>query len=213
MPETYGNFRSEVWESLENDPRFEISLDKACNRGIDETLAESNYGNFEFTTPSVATQEVYQLPEEMIYVNHVTYDNIPLMRMTLEELLERKAILRTSLVYYHWPLNFLVKENQDLLLSPPSSDSGRTITVYGTVKYPDLKGVPDPVTGLDDLLNPMPLRRLYTNAAYHYARYFLLQQDGQDERAAQEYKLFEHEIGKSNRRLRGNAKDKVRRIV
>ena len=63
-----------------------------------------------------------------------------------------------------------------------------------------------------DLATPMPLRRLYDNAAYHYARFFLLQTDGQDERADGEYKLFEHEIGKSNRRLRGNVKDKVKRM-
>ena len=206
MPYTYGEFSSRVFKSLEQDPRFADGLDDACNRGIDETLTESNYGNFEFTTQSVAGQVIYQLPDDMIFVNHVVYDCIPLARMTMEEWLERRALLNTVFALYRWPINFLIKENQDLTLSPVPMESGRTITVYGTIKTPDLFQA-------TDLLTPMPLRRLYDNAAYHYARFFLLQTDGQDERAGAEYKLFEHECGKSNRRLRGNTKDKVRRVV
>ncbi len=206
MPYTYGEFSSRVFKSLESDPRFSDGLDDACNRGIDETLTESNYGNFEFVTGSVAEQKVYQLPSDMIYVNFVTYEEIPLDRMTMDEYLQRQAFLRTGFVYYRWPINFLVKENQDLVLSPVPRETGRPICVYGTIKTPDLYQA-------TDLLTPMPLRRLYDNAAYHYARFFLLQTDGQDERATGEYKLFEHEIGKSNRRLRGNVKDKVQRMV
>ena len=206
MPYTYGEFSSRVFKSLEQDPRFSDGLDDACNRGIDETLAESNYGNFEFTTLSVANQLVYQLPADMIFVNFVTYCNIPLDRMTMDEYLQRQAFLNTGFFYWRWPDKFLVKENQDLVVSRTPRESGETIAVYGTIKTPNMYQT-------TDLLTAMPLRRLYDNAAYHYARFFLLQTDGQDERATSEYKLFEHEIGKSNRRLRGNVKDKVKRMV
>lgn len=206
MPYTYGDFSSRVYKSLEQDPRFLDGLDDACNRGIDETLTESNYGNFEYSTLSVRHQEVYQLPENTIFVNHVTYQNIPLDRMTMEEWLQRRAFLNTGFIFFHWPDKFLVKENQDLVISHRPQDSGRNICVYLTVKTPEMNQA-------NNLLTPMPLRRLYDNAAYHYARFFLLQTDGQDDRAGGEYKLFEHEIGKSNRRLRGNVKDKVRRVI
>ena len=213
MSYTFGAFQNYVFESLERDPRWLSSLDEACNSAIDETLAESNYGNLEYDTLSVNGQEIYNLPPDTLYVNFVTYDNVPLDRMTFDEYLQRKALINQGIILYKKPVGFLIKDNRDLALSPTPPDNGLTITIYCTVKTPDMAGLTSDPTGGVDFATNMPFGRVYANAAKHYARFYLLQLDGQDDRATSEYKLFEHEMGKTTRRLIGSVKTKVKRML
>ncbi len=206
MSYTYGQFRASVKESLENDQRFEALLDEACNRGIDETLIDSNYGNTEYLTPSVNRKEEYDLPPGTLHVNYVTYDSIKLDRLTMDEWLSRKQFRRVGFSASAWPDSFLVRDNRLLAISNMPNQSGKEIVIYCSVKERDF------VTGTDDAVE-IPFARLYSKAAWHFARHFCLSADGQTTRAQEEYQLFEHEEGKANIRLRGSVKTKVKRVV
>lgn len=205
MSYTYGQFREEVRQSVDADPRYDSMLDTACNRGIDEIFAESDFGNFKYETPSVAGVEEYNLPADTLYVNNVTYDNLVLSRCTFAEFLNRKSWLNFGNVFRGYPDKFTIKDNRDILLARTPADSGKTIAIYVTIKTADL------VDGTDDDTD-FPVARVYSKPAYHFARHFLFGQDLRDEEAAAEYKMFEHEMGKISRRLSGSIKTKVKRV-
>lgn len=206
MAYTYGDFWSEVFNSLERDQRFQGGLDIACNRGIDEIFANSDYGNFTYQTTSESGREEYDLPENTLYVNFVTYDTVPMDRIIFDEHLQRKAFAVNGIVYYTRPLNFVIKDNRTMILSPMPRESGKPIVAYLTVKYDDFK--------IDtDTDKPFPLGRVYSKPAFHFARHYAYLNDNRDADSAKEYQLFEHEMGKISMRLKGSVKTKVKRMV
>lgn len=206
MAYTYGNFWNEVFNSLERDQRFQSLVDVACNRAIDEIMMESNFGNFTYQTPSEPGREEYDLPEGTMHVNHVTFNNIPMDRITFDEYLQRKAIPGITVAYSTWPYSFLVKDNRSLILSPTPRSTTQTIQAFITVKTDDLNFT-------DNEATDFPLARVYTKPAFHFARHYLYLNDNRDDDAAKEYRLFEHELGKIIRRLNGSRKTKVKRVV
>ena len=202
---TYGQFRAEVNESVDQDQRYASMLDTACNRGIDEIFAESDFGNFRYDTPSEAGKEEYDLPRDTLYVNNVTYDNLPLTRCTFSEFLNRKSWLNWGNVFRGYPDKFCIKDNRSLMVTRTPADSGKVLTIYVTIKTADL------VNGTDDNAD-FPVARVYSKPAYHFARHYLFGQDGRKEESEDEYKMFEHEMAKISRRLSGSIKTKVKRV-
>jgi hypothetical protein len=205
MSYSYGDFRGEVSESVDNDPRYESMLDVACNRGIDEIFAESDFGNFRYDTNSIAGREEYDLPADTLYVNNVTYDNLVLSRCTFAEFLNRKSWLNFGNTFRGYPDKYVVKDNRSLMVTRTPADTDKVISIYVTIKTADLSNETD----ADE---DFPLARVYSKPAYHFARHYLFGQDLRTEEAASEYKMFEHEMAKIARRLSGSIKTKVKRI-
>jgi len=203
VPFLYVDFKKEVFDSVENDERFSGLLDTAINRAIDEVLSESDYGNTEQSFfPTVSGQNKFALSEDMIAVNHVTWDGIPLSIMTMAEYLNTGAT-RPAFPSNGRPYQYLVQDNNTLIVFPIPNDIGKEIRVYQTLKQSDVL--------LD--ADPLPIVRRYTTAAFHFARHWLFSQDNQVTQSEKEYNFWEHEMGKTKRRLNGSRKTKVTRII
>ena len=207
MSYTYGQFRGSVFESLENDQRFEALLDEACNRGIDDQLIDANAWNLRRDTLSIVNKSDYDLPEGTLITNFVTYDGRLLDRMTMREYLTAKTWFNNSSVQgVTGPMNFVEKDNRLLILFPAPGTADKTIEIFVTIKEKEY-------TDSDaDLATQMPFERVYSRGAWHRARAFLLLADGQDERATLEERLGEKWTAKANQRLNASIKTKVARL-
>lgn len=206
MPYTYGNFWNEVYNSLERDQRFFGLVDVAANRAIDEVFARSNFGNFQYDTVGENGRETYNLPEGTLYVNNVVYDSVPMDRITFKEHLQRKAFSSNGIIYYTRPVSYVVTDNRDLIMSPMPREAGKTLTAYITIKTADL------VIATNENSN-FPLARVYTTAAFHFARHYLYLNDNRDKDAERELLLFDKAMAEDSRRLSGSVKTKVTRLV
>lgn len=206
MAYTYGQFWNEVYNSLERDQRFQSLVDVACNRATDEILIRSNFGNFKYETQSESGRGEYNLPEGTMYVNNVTFDSVPMDRITFKEHLDRQAMLQGGIIYSSRPGGFLIKDNRDLILSPTPRVSSKTIAVYLTIKTADL-------TFADNEDTDFPVARVYSKGAFHFARHYLYLADNREKDARTEYEYFERETAEANRRLNGSVSTKVTRKV
>lgn len=207
MSFTYGQFRASVFESLENDQRFEPLLDEACNRAIDDALIDANAWNLRRDTPSVVNKTDYDLPAGTLVCNFVTYDGRVLQRMTMREYLEAKTWFNNSFVQgVTGPMNFVVKDNRLLILFPAPGNADKVIEIFVTIKEKEYTS-----SDADQAL-PMPFERVYSRGAWHRARAFLLLSDGQDERAKLDETMGEKWTAKANLRLNNSTKTKVMRL-
>ncbi len=183
-------------------------LNEACSRGVDEVYAHSDFGNFRWAVQggAILGQEEYILPPETFFVNFVTFRGIKLDRFTMDEWLNRKSMLNAAnIAGLRGPDSFLVKDNRSLILSYPPGVAGGEIVAYLTLAD---DGFTD-----DNLTEEMPIARRYTRGAWHHARAFLLEIDGQDDRAQIEEKRADKYIAKDSRLLKGSVKSKVKRVV
>lgn len=202
--QTRGQFRASVWNSLENDPRFESLLNEACTRAVQEVFCQSRFGNFKHITDSENGREEYNLPKGTLFCNFVTYDSQKMERMTFDQWLNAKSSLAgLSVQSGIWPEGFLVKDNRDLILWPIPKDNGKQIAAYLTVSD---DGFTD-----NNKDQEMPIAIAYTRGAMHYAKSFLLEMDGQEDRAEYYQRRAEVEIGKANLLLNGNVDTYVKR--
>lgn len=196
----YSDFRSEVFDSLEEDPRFETYLDKACYRAIDEVFADSQFGNIRHEIVATVDKGEYALPTKTLFVNHVVFDGVPLQRITESEWLNGYGQMTENPIT-GTPYAFLVLNGQTLVLHPIPTQA-KKIRIFLTEVTEDLA-----------LTEAMPFGRVYSIPAFHFARHWLLQFDGQDGRSDREKILATREMGKASQRLNGNRKEKVTRIV
>ncbi len=205
VSQTRGQFKTSVWESLERDPRFESLLNEACTRAVQEVFAQSNFGNFKHETESENGRDEYNLPQGTLFVNYVTYRGVKLERFTFDEYLNRQSWVDGQVQSAGvMPDKFVVKDNRDLILSYCPRESDRPIVVYLTVSD-------DGFTALNESQD-MPIAMAYTQGAWHHARAFLLENDGQDERAQIQWAMARKQIFEAKRLLNGSTASYVKQM-